>query len=125
MVRAALLALASVLFLLPGNFVAEALQDAAPACMGQGCGCPAPEESAPAWTVACCCQALPAPAPESEPNLPLQTPKESLRSDFAPASVATAVPGSDSVSDRGVERPAYLAHGPPDPLFLRHHVLRL
>lgn len=127
MLRPAVTAVASLLFLLPGNLVAAMLQTAVPTCATQGCGCPAPdrEESSPAWTEDCCCQAQPAPAPENRPDLPLQTPRESSRSDMAPALAAAVIPGADALADQGVERPAYLAHAPPDPLFQRHHVLRL
>ena len=127
MLRPTVLALASLLFLLPGNLVATVLQTAVPTCEAQGCGCPAPDpdDSSPAWSQDCCCQAQPAPVPENRPSLPLQTPQESPRSDISPALVSAVVPGADLVLDRGVERPAYLAHAPPDPLFQRRHVLRL
>ena len=129
MFRYAFLALAALLFLVPGNLVAAVCQPAPQTCEAEGCGCPAPDQdsSSPAWTQSCCCEAQPAPAPEDLPNVPLQTPKGSPSFDIGLglAVVATAVAGATSLHDRIGERPAYLAQAPPDPLFLRYHNLRL
>lgn len=127
MLRRSALALSAVLFLLPGNLVAGALQRWAEACDVEACCCPEPErqDSIPSITEACCCEAQPAQAPKDRPNEPLQAPHQqppelAILKAYDAEGLALA-PLERKNSDAVV----YRAQAPPGPLFLRYQNLRL
>ena len=127
MFRYAFLALAALLFLVPGNLAAAVLQASLRSCEEQCCGCPVPAQDTPGnfLTERCCCETQPAPAPEDRPANPLQAPQETPAAGFVQEDGSCVVPCMAEPSDVLGERPGYLAQAPPGPLFLRYHNLRL
>ena len=119
--------LVSVLFLIPGNLMAAVALTLPTTCEDQGCGCPAPKQdtSSPAFTSSCCCEMQPGDAPEDRPSAPLQAPKCPSSDLMATDVRSSEVPGLTSLQVWIGERPNYLAHPLPDPLFLRYQSLRL
>lgn len=119
--------LAAVLFLIPGNLMAVVLHVLPATCEDQGCGCPAPDQDAstPAVSTPCCCELQPGETPQDEPSDPLQAPKWPSSVGSEQGALSIAIPGATQLEVRCGERPDYLAHPPPDPLFLRYQSLRL
>lgn len=127
MLRHVAFALALVSFLLPGNLLAGALQDAGSGCESQGCGCSAPPaaESSLVWAEVCCCATQPMPAPGDRPNQPLQQAQAGATPELSALQPGTVIP---SVPVRAAQPAICIALAVPEPpglLFLRYQSLRL